>query len=90
MKHSALNRLLRIAMMHASGLDKLDRTTLALDRICVGCREQPGHRHEPVLGWVCVYCDEVLSLVYEKEISEVRQARETARRFIESLSSPTT
>lgn len=79
---NGLRRLLRVVGEQANCLDRLDRATMRRGRRCVGCQENDGHRLEPVLGWVCTYCDEVIELVYEKEIEEVEQARMKLQRFL--------
>jgi len=63
-------------------LDDLSRATFRHGRRCVGCEEADGARLEPVLGWVCVYCDEVLDLVFEKEIEQVQEARRKVDEFL--------
>lgn len=79
---NGMRRLLRIAGEQAAGLERLDRATLRRDRRCVGCEESDGARLEPVLGWVCVHCDEVLDLVFEKETEETREACRALERFL--------
>jgi hypothetical protein len=80
-----LRRLLRVVGEHANGLDHIHRARYRRERRCVGCEEADGARFEPVLGWVCVHCDEVLDLVYEKEIEEVREARCKVQEFLTSM-----
>lgn len=80
-----LRRLLRVVGEQASGLERLSRSQLRRERRCVGCQENEGHRLEPVLGWICTYCDEVIDIVYEKEIEEVEQARAKVQEFLDAM-----
>jgi len=86
-----LRRLLRIIGEQADGLERLDRATMRRDRRCVGCEEADGVRFEAQegcsepLGWVCAACDEVIELVYEKEIEEVEQARAKLQEFLDAM-----
>lgn len=82
---SALIGLLRRVGVAATHLGNYNRGDLRRGRRCVGCGEATGETFVPVLGWVCPLCYEVVDIVWEKEISETRRAREKIAKFLSDL-----
>lgn len=83
--HLVLRKLLSCVGEAAGCIGDLNRDELREGRRCVGCEEALGERLEPVLGWVCLHCDEVLDLVYDIEIERVEEARRKIEIFTNEI-----